>query len=194
MFVYLCAAGDEYGDGGVGGGMNGGLSSPLKLEFLTVQITKGAMGFGFTIADSAYGQKVKTILDRPRCKNLQEGDILVDINGINMRVMSHSEVVQVRLRFVSLFLSWFTSAVAIAMVAAILWNVYVDAKKNTGDSSMRLVCNRTFGSFSGTERLPVGSRGVHHCPARRSSDAHEKQMEERGRQGRIGPSTTGQPA
>ena len=54
------------------------------------------MGFGFTIADSAYGQKVKTILDRPRCKNLQEGDILVDINGINMRVMSHADVVQVR--------------------------------------------------------------------------------------------------
>ena len=66
-----------------------------KVEYLTVQITKGAMGFGFTIADSAYGQKVKTILDRPRCKNLQEGDILVEINGINMRTMSHAEVVQV---------------------------------------------------------------------------------------------------
>ena len=50
-------------------GVNGSGSS--KIEFLTVQITKGAMGFGFTIADSAYGQKVKTILDRPRCKNLQ---------------------------------------------------------------------------------------------------------------------------
>lgn len=114
MFAYLYAVGDEYGDGGVGGGVNGGLSSPLKLEFLTVQITKGAMGFGFTIADSAYGQKVKTILDRPRCKNLQEGDILVDINGINMRVMSHSEVVQVRLSyFVSLFLSFLVYAVVL---------------------------------------------------------------------------------
>uniref|UniRef100_A0A0P5MJT4 Membrane-associated guanylate kinase, WW and PDZ domain-containing protein n=1 Tax=Daphnia magna TaxID=35525 RepID=A0A0P5MJT4_9CRUS len=84
--------GDEYGDGGVNGNPSAG---PNKVEFLTVQITKGAMGFGFTIADSAYGQKVKTILDRPRCKNLQEGDILVDINGINMRHMSHGEVVQV---------------------------------------------------------------------------------------------------
>ena len=27
-------------------------------EFLTIAIVKGAMGFGFTIADSAYGQKV----------------------------------------------------------------------------------------------------------------------------------------
>jgi len=56
---------------------------------------KGGMGFGFTIADSAFGQKVKKILDRPRCKNLNEGDILVEINQINVRHMSHSEVVQV---------------------------------------------------------------------------------------------------
>ena len=61
----------------------------------TVPITKGGMGFGFTIADSAYGQKVKKILDRPRCKTLQEGDILVEINGVSVRGMSHSEVVQV---------------------------------------------------------------------------------------------------
>jgi len=66
-----------------------------KVELMTVQITKGAMGFGFTIADSAHGQKVKTILDRPRCKNLAEGDILVDINGIDMRVLTHAQVVQV---------------------------------------------------------------------------------------------------
>ena len=53
------------------------------------------MGFGFTIADSVYGQKVKKILDRMRCKNLMEGDILVDINSINVKRMSHSDVVQV---------------------------------------------------------------------------------------------------
>ena len=76
---------------GVAGGVAGG-----KAELMTVQITKGAMGFGFTIADSAHGQKVKTILDRPRCKNLAEGDILVDINGIDMRVLTHAQVVQVR--------------------------------------------------------------------------------------------------
>jgi C-terminal processing protease CtpA/Prc len=64
-------------------------------DIATVPITKGGMGFGFTIADSAYGQKVKKILDRPRCKTLQEGDILVEINGVSVRGMSHSEVVQV---------------------------------------------------------------------------------------------------
>ena len=33
---------------------------------MTIPITKGGMGFGFTIADSQFGQKVKKILDRPR--------------------------------------------------------------------------------------------------------------------------------
>nr|XP_018903603.1 PREDICTED: membrane-associated guanylate kinase, WW and PDZ domain-containing protein 1-like isoform X2 [Bemisia tabaci] len=66
-----------------------------KPEYLTMQIVKGAMGFGFTIADSAYGQKVKKILDRDRCENLMEGDILVDINNICVRNMCHAEVVQV---------------------------------------------------------------------------------------------------
>ncbi|KAF4528667.1 hypothetical protein B566_EDAN017808 [Ephemera danica] len=70
-------------------------STLSKPEFLSISIVKGAMGFGFTIADSAYGQKVKKILDRQRCKNLMEGDILVDINNINVRNMCHSEVVQV---------------------------------------------------------------------------------------------------
>ena len=54
-------------------------------EFHTIPIVKGAMGFGFTIADSAHGQKVKKILDRIRCKNLMEGDILVNINEVNVR-------------------------------------------------------------------------------------------------------------
>lgn len=68
---------------------------PEKPEFLSISILKGPMGFGFTIADSAYGQKVKKILDRVRCKNLMEGDILVDINSVNVRNMCHSDVVQV---------------------------------------------------------------------------------------------------
>ncbi|XP_043283004.1 membrane-associated guanylate kinase, WW and PDZ domain-containing protein 1 isoform X2 [Venturia canescens] len=72
-------------------------SSPIstKSEFLSISIVKGAMGFGFTIADSSHGQKVKKILDRQRCKNLMEGDILVNINEVTVRNMCHSEVVQV---------------------------------------------------------------------------------------------------
>lgn len=65
-----------------------------KLE-VRVRIVKGALGFGFTIADSACGQRVKKILDRQRCKNLLEGDILLEINEINVQHMPHDEVVQV---------------------------------------------------------------------------------------------------
>lgn len=65
-----------------------------KVE-VRVGIIKGNLGFGFTIADSACGQRVKKILDRQRCKDLMEGDILLEINGISLRNLSHDEVVQV---------------------------------------------------------------------------------------------------
>lgn len=65
-----------------------------KVE-VRVSIIKGNLGFGFTIADSACGQRVKKILDRQRCKNLMEGDILLEINDICLQNMSHDDVVQV---------------------------------------------------------------------------------------------------
>lgn len=67
----------------------------LKPEILSMHIVRGEMGFGFTIADSPYGQKVKQILNTKRCKILQENDILHEINGINVKEMSHNEIVQV---------------------------------------------------------------------------------------------------
>ena len=69
--------------------------SSAKPEMLSVNITKGNMGFGFTIADSAYGQKVKQILDKSRCTTLLEGDILVEINHHKVKDMPHTEVVQI---------------------------------------------------------------------------------------------------
>ena len=56
---------------------------------------KGPMGFGFTIADSPYGQKVKQILDAPRCTGLLEGDILMEINGRMIRSCTHNEAVNI---------------------------------------------------------------------------------------------------
>lgn len=70
-------------------------SSSSKVETLTMYIVRGEMGFGFTIADSAFGQRVKQILDKPRCKDLQESDILQEINSVNVKNMSHSQIVQV---------------------------------------------------------------------------------------------------
>ena len=64
-------------------------------EIYAIGIVRGDSGFGFTIADGPYGQKVKQILDRPRCKNLQEGDFIQKINNIGVSEMSHAQVVQV---------------------------------------------------------------------------------------------------
>lgn len=65
-----------------------------KPEIYTFSIMKGSMGFGFTIADSACGQIVKKILDRNCCTQLLEGDVLLEINGINVRNKPHFYVVE----------------------------------------------------------------------------------------------------
>ncbi|XP_073812064.1 membrane associated guanylate kinase, WW and PDZ domain containing protein magi [Musca autumnalis] len=82
--------------GGGGGTLdNSGFILMKKPEVHTFSIIKGAMGFGFTIADSSYGQKVKKILDRSCCRELQEGDILLEINDHMVRNKSHQDVVQI---------------------------------------------------------------------------------------------------
>lgn len=67
----------------------------LRPDTVNAHIVKGDLGFGFTITDCAYGQKVKSIIDKQRCQNLLEGDILVEINGRNVRKMSHADIVEV---------------------------------------------------------------------------------------------------
>ncbi|XP_067251682.1 membrane-associated guanylate kinase, WW and PDZ domain-containing protein 1 isoform X4 [Chanodichthys erythropterus] len=64
-------------------------------ELITVHIEKGDKGFGFTMADSLVGggQKVKQIVDYPRCRGLKEGDILLEVNKRSVQGMSHNQVV-----------------------------------------------------------------------------------------------------
>ncbi|XP_030369026.1 uncharacterized protein LOC115620046 [Scaptodrosophila lebanonensis] len=85
---------DLSGDG-TSKGAGSGFILMKKPEIHTFSIIKGTMGFGFTIADSACGQKVKKILDRNCCTQLQEGDVLLEINDINVRNKSHVYVVEV---------------------------------------------------------------------------------------------------
>uniref|UniRef100_A0A8C6YBQ2 Membrane-associated guanylate kinase, WW and PDZ domain-containing protein 2 n=1 Tax=Naja naja TaxID=35670 RepID=A0A8C6YBQ2_NAJNA len=66
-----------------------------QAELMTVTIVKGAQGFGFTIADSPTGQRVKQILDVQGCPGLCEGDLIVEINQQNVQNMSHAEVVDI---------------------------------------------------------------------------------------------------
>ncbi|XP_071817085.1 membrane-associated guanylate kinase, WW and PDZ domain-containing protein 3-like isoform X5 [Apostichopus japonicus] len=65
-----------------------------KPETIVVEFVKGPDGFGFTVADSPYGQKIKQILAPERCKDLQKGDILVEINNDNIQSLAHTEVVK----------------------------------------------------------------------------------------------------
>uniref|UniRef100_A0A3Q3KJA5 Membrane-associated guanylate kinase, WW and PDZ domain-containing protein 1 n=1 Tax=Monopterus albus TaxID=43700 RepID=A0A3Q3KJA5_MONAL len=64
-------------------------------ELITIHMEKGDKGFGFTIADSLTGggQRVKQIVDYPRCRGLKEGDILMEVNKRNVQNMSHNQVV-----------------------------------------------------------------------------------------------------
>ncbi|XP_056357102.1 membrane-associated guanylate kinase, WW and PDZ domain-containing protein 1 isoform X17 [Oenanthe melanoleuca] len=64
-------------------------------ELITVHIVKGPMGFGFTIADSpgGGGQRVKQIVDSPRCRGLKEGDLIVEVNKKNVQSLTHNQVV-----------------------------------------------------------------------------------------------------
>ncbi|XP_067861053.1 membrane-associated guanylate kinase, WW and PDZ domain-containing protein 2a isoform X6 [Heptranchias perlo] len=70
-------------------------SGATQSEFMTVAIVKGAQGFGFTIADSPTGQRVKQILDIQGCGGLNEGDLIVEINQQNVQTLGHAQVVEI---------------------------------------------------------------------------------------------------
>jgi len=60
-----------------------------------IKIQKGDHGFGFTIADSPFGQRVKVIVDKQRCQNLCENDLLLSINGQDLSGKPHGDVVDI---------------------------------------------------------------------------------------------------
>ncbi|XP_074597161.1 membrane-associated guanylate kinase, WW and PDZ domain-containing protein 1-like [Brevipalpus obovatus] len=66
-----------------------------EYEFINITLTRGSDGFGFTISDSNRGQKVKKILDMERCGLLRQGDILVNVNNIDLSSLPHTKVVDV---------------------------------------------------------------------------------------------------
>ncbi|XP_069484132.1 membrane-associated guanylate kinase, WW and PDZ domain-containing protein 2 isoform X3 [Ambystoma mexicanum] len=70
-------------------------SGATQAELMTLTIVKGAQGFGFTIADSPTGQRVKQILDVQGCPGLCEGDLIVEINQQNVQSRNHVEVVDI---------------------------------------------------------------------------------------------------
>jgi len=61
----------------------------------SIKLRKGDNGFGFTVADSPSGQRVKAIVDKQRCQDLCENDLLLYINGQDLTGKQHADVVDV---------------------------------------------------------------------------------------------------
>ncbi|XP_039421169.1 membrane-associated guanylate kinase, WW and PDZ domain-containing protein 3 isoform X2 [Corvus cornix cornix] len=68
-------------------------------ELVTIPLVKGPKGFGFAIADSPTGQKVKMILDSQWCEGLQKGDVIKEICHQNVQSLTHLQVVEVLKQF-----------------------------------------------------------------------------------------------
>ncbi|XP_075766387.1 membrane-associated guanylate kinase, WW and PDZ domain-containing protein 3 isoform X2 [Pelodiscus sinensis] len=77
------------------------VSSPVgsQPELITIPLVKGPKGFGFAIADSPTGQKVKMILDSQWCHGLQKGDVIQEIYHQNVQNLTHLQVVEVLKQF-----------------------------------------------------------------------------------------------
>ncbi|XP_003793913.1 membrane-associated guanylate kinase, WW and PDZ domain-containing protein 3 isoform X1 [Otolemur garnettii] len=74
-------------------------SGSSQPELVTIPLIKGPKGFGFAIADSPTGQKVKMILDSQWCQGLQKGDVIKEIYHQNVQNLSHLQVVEVLKQF-----------------------------------------------------------------------------------------------
>ncbi|XP_068162652.1 membrane-associated guanylate kinase, WW and PDZ domain-containing protein 2a isoform X3 [Antennarius striatus] len=69
-------------------------SGATQGELLTLTIVKGMDGFGFTIADSSTGQRVKQVLEPLGCPGVIEGDLIVEINKQPVQGFTHTQVVE----------------------------------------------------------------------------------------------------
>lgn len=74
-------------------------SGSSQPELVTVPLIKGPKGFGFAIADSPTGQKVRMILDSQWCPGLQKGDVIKEIYHQNVQSLTHLQVVEVLKQF-----------------------------------------------------------------------------------------------
>ncbi|CAD5219972.1 unnamed protein product [Bursaphelenchus okinawaensis] len=63
-------------------------------ERIEIMISKSQGGFGFTITDSLQGQRVKSVMKPDQCPNLLEGDLIIEVDGVNVLGMSHVQLVQ----------------------------------------------------------------------------------------------------
>lgn len=69
-------------------------SGAAQAELLTLSMVKGADGFGFTIADTPTGQRVKQVLEPLGCPGLCEGDLIMEVNKQPVQALTHAQVVE----------------------------------------------------------------------------------------------------
>ncbi|XP_043932922.1 membrane-associated guanylate kinase, WW and PDZ domain-containing protein 3 isoform X2 [Protopterus annectens] len=74
-------------------------SGSSQPEVLTIPLVKGPKGFGFAIADSPTGQKVKMILDSQWCQGLHKGDVIKEIYNQSVQDLNHLQVVEILKQF-----------------------------------------------------------------------------------------------
>lgn len=84
--VSMASSGTAAAAAGAGGGQG--------VELLSLTMVKGSEGFGFTIADSPTGQRVKQVLEAQGCPGLCEGDLMVEFNQQGLQGLNHNQVVQ----------------------------------------------------------------------------------------------------
>lgn len=71
------------------------------IESKKINLVRGLDGFRFTLSDlpggrgPLAGQRVRSILDRSRCGDLKEGDVIEKINDITVSRMTHLQVVEI---------------------------------------------------------------------------------------------------
>ncbi|PAA68409.1 hypothetical protein BOX15_Mlig024373g2, partial [Macrostomum lignano] len=70
-------------------------SASNSVELVKLVLPRTNTGFGFTIADSAQGQRVRLIVEPDRCRGLRTGDILVEINARRVKELPHADVVRI---------------------------------------------------------------------------------------------------
>eukprot|EP00731_Ephydatia_muelleri_P003274 Em0001g3274a len=78
-----------------GGPEPGNTFQHAVMDRLSINIVKGPLGFGFSLGESTRGPVVKQIMDHPRCAQLREGDIIMEVNGESVHNYLHSDLVSV---------------------------------------------------------------------------------------------------
>ncbi|PAA85450.1 hypothetical protein BOX15_Mlig012730g4 [Macrostomum lignano] len=66
-----------------------------RAELIKAVINRSVAGFGFTIADSPQGQRIRQIVDESRCRGLQPGDLLIEVNSRRVKELPHTDVVRI---------------------------------------------------------------------------------------------------